>query len=538
MPPPRARTLPRRTALPTAWGCRAAAVGNLHFNGGKLQYTGPATSTNRLFNVHASGATLDASGTGAVNWTNTGALSVPADNNVNRTITLTGTNTDDNTFSPAFGNPSDATTGLSKTGIGTWILNGSGAGHSYSGATSVSGGILRLGNAAAMGSPTGALNVWGGTLDLGGFSVDRSGAVTFASAVGLTQNGTIVKSGAAYAGQSGAVGAVLAGDVGLTKSTTGVLSLTAANTYTGVTTLAATGGTLSVAVLADGGTASGVGQSTGDAANLLLGNGTTLQYTGAAASTNRGLTINGTAANHGATLDASGTGPINFTGTAPLAFGTADQTRVLTLAGTNAGDNALAAAIADNGFGATRIAKNGAGTWVLSGANSNTGATTVNAGTLRFAKKASLYNGDPLYWNSSNVTVASGATLALSVGGADEFSVDDAKTLLTNLTSFISDNGLRAGSTFALDTANSAGNVTFDQIITDASGTGAVRWGLPSSAAIRCSSTRTTPTPAIRRSAAARSRWTRPARCCWTSTTRPRISASSWAAVRSASTAR
>ncbi|TWT77592.1 Autotransporter-associated beta strand repeat protein [Posidoniimonas polymericola] len=77
------------------------------------------------------------------------------------------------------------------------------------------------------------------------------------------------------------------------------------------------GTTLAVASLADG--ASSIGSST--SAGSLLIQGSTLRYEGAAGSTNRQFTI-GTA---GATLDASGTGAINFTSTDALTMDTAQS---------------------------------------------------------------------------------------------------------------------------------------------------------------------------------------------------------------------
>ncbi len=182
------------------------------------------------------------------------------------------------------------------------------------------------------------------------------------------------------------------------------LSLTGSSAYSGTTTIA--GGTLSVAKLANGGTSvanglgnspSSIGASSNAATNLILDAGTTLQYTGPATSTDRLFTVMGTSA----TLDASGTGPVAFTNTGSIVFGGSGAT-TLTLTGTNTGGNTLASVLAD-GSGATAVVKTGAGTWDLTGADTYTGGTQVNAGEL-------LVDGSL----ASSVTVASGATL----GGA------------------------------------------------------------------------------------------------------------------------
>ena len=157
----------------------------------------------------------------------------------------------------------------------------------------------------------------------------------------------------------------------------GTLTLTAANTYTGVTTISS--GTLSTNLLANGGTASGLGSSGTANTNLIL-NGGVLQYTGAAVSTNR-LFSTGTA---GGTIDASGAGALNLTGTGAMGFAGQTGARTLTLTGTNTGANTLAMSIRDD-TGATALLKSGSGTWVLSGSNSYTGLTTIQGGTLQLS---------------------------------------------------------------------------------------------------------------------------------------------------------
>jgi autotransporter-associated beta strand protein len=84
--------------------------------------------------------------------------------------------------------------------------------------------------------------------------------------------------------------------------TGGIITLSGTNTYTGVTRTGC--GTLRVGLLADGGEASGIGASSSDPANLVLGPGT-LHYTGEPVATDRGYTVAaGTAPIRAATLRA------------------------------------------------------------------------------------------------------------------------------------------------------------------------------------------------------------------------------------------
>jgi autotransporter-associated beta strand protein len=190
----------------------------------------------------------------------------------------------------------------------------------------------------------------------------------------------------------------------LTKSGPGrwILSKTS-NTYTGATNISA--GILEITKLANGGTASSIGASANGDANLLIGNAATLRYTGAGDSTNRRFRINGTVDGHGATIDSSGTGPVNFTVTNSPTYGTTNQPRTLTLRGTNTGNNTLAANIADNGSGAVSLVKEDTGTWLITGTKTYTGTTTINGGTLAIPSGAM----------ASAITVNNGGTLQLNL---------------------------------------------------------------------------------------------------------------------------
>jgi autotransporter-associated beta strand protein len=116
----------------------------------------------------------------------------------------------------------------------------------------------------------------------------------------------------------------------------------------------------------------------------------------------------------------------------------------LTLTGTNAGNNTLAAVIGDNS-GATSLTKNGIGTWVLSAADTYTGATTINAGTL------SLDNNNATtarLASTSGITVNSGGTLLVVQSGATASTdrINNSATMTLNGGTFKT-GGLSEGST-------------------------------------------------------------------------------------------
>ena len=126
--------------------------------------------------------------------------------------------------------------GLTKDGAGQLNLSGS---NSYTGLTTVSAGWLKLNSSTGKTLPsTNSITVSGGTLSLG-YSQTLAGIyLTSGNIVGttLTSNSIVF--------ESGSVSAPLAGSGGLTKQTSGTVTLSGNNTFTGTTRV--TAGTLAL----------------------------------------------------------------------------------------------------------------------------------------------------------------------------------------------------------------------------------------------------------------------------------------------------
>jgi fibronectin-binding autotransporter adhesin len=195
----------------------------------------------------------------------------------------------------------------------------------------------------------------------------------------------------------------------LIKSGTSLLRVTAANT---TTALLLNAGTLEAASIADTGVASSIGTGAVQIGNSAGGG--TLRYIGAAnASTNKQMALGSNGAGGTAVLTSSvennGAGTLTFTNSQFNTVATATWARVLVLGGTNTGANTIQGEIRNNNQPVS-LSKNDFGRWVLSGANTYTGSTSVTAGTLQIGPTGSI--------NSTSGITIDGASAELKYNSA------------------------------------------------------------------------------------------------------------------------
>ncbi|MDN3504734.1 MAG: autotransporter-associated beta strand repeat-containing protein, partial [Rhabdochlamydiaceae bacterium] len=241
---------------------------------------------------------------------------------------------------------------VTKSSSGTLAIT---AAQTYTGATTVTGGILKISGSGDLSNSTDLALSSGATFDLdiaGTLAIDGisgAGNVTTSSASTLSvgnNNG------------GGTLSGIISGGAAFAKAGSGTVTLSGVNTFTGGTTLSA--GTLSVAADNNLG---GAGAITLDGGTLNISTGFT---------TSRNFTL-------------SSTGTFNV-----------DTSQTLTVSGTISGSGAYT--------------KSGPGTLVLAGVSTYTGATTIAGGTVRISGV-----GSPSI--ATDLTINSGTTFDLNLAG-------------------------------------------------------------------------------------------------------------------------
>jgi autotransporter-associated beta strand protein len=219
-----------------------------------------------------------------------------------------------------------------------------------------------------------------------GFQINNNSGQAFAinsdllttSGAGNTRTLTLGGTGAGVSTFAGIIANGSLTTLNVTKANSGNWSLSNPNnTFTGTITLSSTTTSAGTLAYASAGGANPItfSTTTGSA---------TLSYIGAAPLTISGVITASALTTGTITLDASGVtaaDTINYSNTGSLGSAGSGNKNLI-LSGSNTGANTLAGVWANNTGGAATLTKNGAGTWVLSGANTYTGATTLNAGTL------------------------------------------------------------------------------------------------------------------------------------------------------------
>lgn len=176
--------------------------------------------TVRTYSDHQVNATIGGNQT-------TGASAFSGTITLNRDTRFTSANTDNN--SVAFNNTISGPGGVTKIGPGTVEFNYA---NTYQGQTVVNAGRLRLGTSGALPSSTSVTlaNVVGAVLDLNGYdqainSLDGGGS----------NGGWVTLGTATLALQAGDYAGVISGSGGVTKVGSGTLTLSGANSYSGPT---------------------------------------------------------------------------------------------------------------------------------------------------------------------------------------------------------------------------------------------------------------------------------------------------------------
>ncbi len=363
--------------------------------------------------------------------------------------------------------------GLTKTGSGTMALSGS---NSFSGALTVSGGIVNVQNATGLGSTAGSTTISNGaTLQLQGGITVGAEALSLNGGAASGQTGALVN----VSGTNTYGGAVtVASSSSISAANGSVLNLTGGVVKNGTVATFNGGGTINVNTVAISGSSVN--------SDLVI-NGTTVNvdvastYNGPTFIRNSG-TLNANVTD--ALPTANGRTAVTFdgTGTSVLSLGAAQSVASLTSAGaatvtlganaltvgTSTGTTTFAGIIGGTGG----LTKDGASTQTLTGANTYTGATTVSAGTLEVSGAAGELtttsavniNGGTLLLSGSAANRISN-TAAISLGAAGStLQLSGAVTETLGALTLAGGTGIRV-----IDFGVTSGALTFDSLTADSS---------------------------------------------------------------------
>jgi outer membrane autotransporter protein len=360
----------------------------------------------------------------------------------------------------------NANNGAVNGGTGIWN-SGAGANSNWTNISGTTNGAYSPGFAVFQGAPgTVTVDDSLGGVTSAGMQFATSGYSINGDAIDLAETTTgagvaTVRVGdgtAAGSGYIGTIGAALRGSVGLTKTDMGTLVLSGTNTYTGGTTISA--GTLQL----------GNGGTSGSVAGNILNNGTlafnrsdtasfdgVISGNGAVQQMGPGVTaLTGTNTYSGITTILNGTLQVGNGGTTgTLGSGAVTVTTPGTLAFNRTDSNIYAGVVSGSG----KLAQNGTGTTVLTGANTYTGGTTINAGTLQIGNggatgsiTGNVTNNSVLSFNNSN-----GYTYAGVISGSGSVQQNGGTTALSGTNTYTGGTVVNAGTLQVFSDANLGG---------------------------------------------------------------------------------
>ncbi len=369
-------------------GANATGVGTINLNGGTMQgnriYKNLGTGT---FNFN--GGTLKATAATA-NFFNLGATNARA--NVRDGGAVIDSNSFDVTIAQAL-LPSNVsgdlgTGGLTKTGAGKLTLSGA---NTYAGTTNVNGGTLEIALAGTLASNTVVAS--GGTLTGTGIS---TGSATFqaGSTLSTPVDGPLTVNGVSF---TGATNLIFSGTP--SNGSQYVLIKYGAGGVSGLANLSSTFRT----------------NITNDAANSqVLGTVTTADITW---NTTTGTWANGTGGWGGGSASYFNGDTVNFNERSGPSTITLSGVLLPASVAVNNSNNSYTFTGSGSISGATSLIKSGAGPLTIATANSYTGGTTLNAGTLNINNASAL--GNPvapsnLMINGGTLNNTSGTAIVMS----------------------------------------------------------------------------------------------------------------------------
>lgn len=309
-------------------------TGATDITGGTLAITSSgALGTSAGGTTVRSGATLAMSGglavaENSITLNGTGAGSAGALHSLEGTNTLSGnialassSSVNVDSGSLRFSGVVSGTGALTKRGDGTLVLGGTGT-NSYTGATTISAGVLEIQKASGLGATGGGTTVQAGatlalsggitsaesSITLHGAGVDSAGALRSLSGTNTLSGNVALGSSTRIGVDAGALtlsGTVSGSGSALTKIGSGTLVLNGTNTYSGGTLV--TGGTLKI----NGDRSLGAVPTGADANNLTLDGGTLATSQTMTLNSNRGVTV-GSA---GGTIQVADASTLNFSST-------------------------------------------------------------------------------------------------------------------------------------------------------------------------------------------------------------------------------